>query len=94
MVSEKVTIRNENGIHLRPAGMLVGEANKFRCHVMMYYGERKMNCKSLMSLLAFPVCPGEEVIIECEGEDDYDFPTLILLEVYMTLFKYEGGVLT
>jgi len=70
VVSEKVTIRNENGIHLRPAGMLVGEANKFRCHVMMYYGEHKMNCKSLMSLLAFPVCPGEEVIIECEGEDE------------------------
>lgn len=29
-----------------------------------------MNCKSLMSLLAFPVCPGEEVTIECEGEDE------------------------
>jgi len=24
----------------------------------------------------------------------YDFPTLILLEVYITLFKYEGGILT
>ena len=70
MISEKVIIKNESGIHLHPAGMLVGEANKFRCHVMMYYGERKMNCKSLMSLLAFPVCPGEEVTIECEGEDE------------------------
>ena len=57
MISEKVIIKNESGIHLHPAGMLVGEANKFRCHVMMHYGERKMNCKSLMSLLAFPVCP-------------------------------------
>ena len=70
MISEKVIIKNESGIHLHPAGMLVGEANKFRCHVMMHYGERKMNCKSLMSLLAFPVCPGEEVTIECEGEDE------------------------
>ena len=70
MISEKVIIKNESGIHLHPAGMLVGEANKFRCQVMMHYGERKMNCKSLMSLLAFPVCPGEEVTIECEGEDE------------------------
>ena len=70
MISEKVIIKNESGIHLHPAGMLVGEANKFRCHVMMHYGERKMNCKSLMSLLAFPVCPGEEVTIECEGEGE------------------------
>ena len=70
VISEKVIIKNESGIHLHQAGMLVGEANKFRCHVMMHYGERKMNCKSLMSLLAFPVCPGEEVTIECEGEDE------------------------
>ena len=70
VISEKVIIKNESGIHLHPAGMLVGEANKFRCHVMMHYGERKMNCKSLMSLLAFPVCPGEEVTIKCEGEDE------------------------
>ena len=35
---------------------------------MMIHGEHKMNCKSLMSLLAFPVPPGDEVTIECEGE--------------------------
>lgn len=70
MVSEKVVIENECGLHLRPAGMLVGEANKFRCHVMMFHGEYKMNCKSLMSLLAFPVCPGDEVTVECDGEDE------------------------
>ncbi len=29
-----------------------------------------MNCKSLMSLLAFPVCPGDEVTVECYGEDE------------------------
>lgn len=70
MVSEKLVIQNESGLHLRPAGMLVSEANKFRSHVMMLHGEYKMNCKSLMSLLAFPVCPGDEVIIECDGEDE------------------------
>jgi len=70
MVSKKLIVENESGLHLRPAGMLVSEANKFRSHVMMYHGEYKMNCKSLMSLLAFPVCPGDEVTIECYGEDE------------------------
>lgn len=70
MVTQKLIIENETGIHLRPAGMLVEEANKFRCHIMMYCQDHKMNCKSLMSLLAFPVCPGEEVVLECEGEDE------------------------
>lgn len=70
MVRKKVVVENESGLHLRPAGMLVGEANKFDCHVMMLHGEHRMNCKSLMSLLAFPVCPGDEVTVECDGEDE------------------------
>lgn len=70
MVRRTITINNESGLHLRPAGMLVSVANKCKSHVMMTHGEHKMNCKSLMSLLAFPVCPGDEVIVECYGEDE------------------------
>lgn len=70
VVSKNVVIKNEAGLHLRPAGMLVGEANKFDCHVMLLHGEYMMNCKSLMSLLAFPVCPGDEVTVECDGVDE------------------------
>ena len=70
MVRERVTIKNENGLHLRPAGKLVTVANKCSSHVMMTFGEHTMNCKSLMSLLAFPVCPGDEVTVECYGEDE------------------------
>lgn len=70
MVREQLKIQNPNGLDLRPAGMLVGEANKFKSHIMMYSDEHKMNCKSLMSLLAFPVGPEADVVIECEGEDE------------------------
>ena len=70
MVRERLIIENEAGLHLRPAGMLVSEANKCESHVMLICGEHRMNCKSLMSLLAFPVCPGDEVTIECYGVDE------------------------
>lgn len=70
VLRERLVIDNETGLHLRPAGMLVSEANKCASHVMLICGEHKMNCKSLMSLLAFPVCPGDEVTIECYGEDE------------------------
>ena len=63
-------IQSPIGIDLRSAGMLVGEANKFQSHIMMYHGEYKMNCKSLMSMLAFPVGPEADVVIECKGEDE------------------------
>ena len=70
MVRKTMKIENENGLHLRPAGMLVSEANRCSSHVMMVCGEHTMNCKSLMSLLAFPVCPGDEVTVECYGEEE------------------------
>ena len=70
VVRESVTIENEKGLHLRPAGRLVTEANRYSSHVMMTCKEHTMNCKSLMSLLAFPVCPGDEVTVECYGEDE------------------------
>ena len=56
-------IQSPNGIDLRSAGMLVGEANKFQSYIMMYHGEYKMNCKSLMSMLACPVGPEADVVI-------------------------------
>ena len=59
VVQETITIRNESGLHLRPAGDMVGIANKYSSRVMLICGEHTMNCKSLMSLLAFPVCPGD-----------------------------------
>ena len=45
-------------------------ANKFRSRIRLQSGEHERNCKSLMSLLAFPICPGTEVTIQCEGEDE------------------------
>ena len=70
MVSKNITVQNEEGIHLRPASMLVDQANKFRSRIRLQSGEHERNCKSLMSLLAFPICPGTEVTIQCEGEDE------------------------
>ena len=70
MVSKNITVDNEEGIHLKPASILVEQANKFRSRIRLYSGEHERNCKSLMSLLAFPICPGTEVTIQCEGEDE------------------------
>ena len=70
MVSKNIIVQNEEGIHLRPASMLVDQANKFRSRIRLQSGEHERNCKSLMSLLAFPICPGTEVTIQCEGEDE------------------------
>lgn len=78
MVSKSIIVQNEEGIHLRPASMLVDQANKFRSRITLHSGDHERNCKSLMSLLAFPVCPGTEVTIQCDGADEEEALEAIL----------------
>ena len=37
MLSYKVTVRNPSGLHLRPAGLLCGEAIKYKSSVTFQY---------------------------------------------------------
>ena len=55
MLSYKVTVRNPSGLHLRPAGLLCGEAIKY---------------KSVLSVLGACVKSGDEITLVCEGEDE------------------------
>ena len=49
MVSQKVTIKNPTGLHLRPAGILCKEAMQFKSHVTFRYRENTANAKSVLS---------------------------------------------
>ena len=48
MVSQKVTIKNPTGLHLRPAGILCKEAMQFKSHVTFRYRENTANAKSVL----------------------------------------------
>ena len=39
MVSQKVTVKNPTGLHLRPAGILCKEAMQFKSHITFRYRE-------------------------------------------------------
>ena len=39
MVSQKVTIKNPTGLHLRPAGNLCKEAMRFKCTITFSFRE-------------------------------------------------------
>ena len=43
MVSKNIIVQNEEGIHLRPASMLVDQANKFRSRIRLQSGEHERN---------------------------------------------------
>lgn len=70
MVSQKVTIKNPTGLHLRPAGNLCKEAMKFRSLITFNFKDNTANAKSVLSVLGACVKCGDEVEFVCEGEDE------------------------
>lgn len=70
MKSFTYTIKDELGIHARPAGQLVTEAKKFASTITISAGEKQANAARLMAVMALGVKCGHEVTIIAEGEDE------------------------
>ena len=63
------TIADEQGIHARPAGMLVKLMQGFTSDISLTRGEKTINCKKLFALMGLAVKCGETVTFSAEGED-------------------------
>lgn len=78
MVSEKVTVINKSGIHARPASELAKAAMKCRSDVSIVSGDKKINPKSVLNLMAAVIRCGTEIEVQCEGETEKeDLRTLV-----------------
>ena len=72
MVSQKVTVKNPTGPHLRPAGILCKEEMQFKSHITFRYRENTANAKSVLSVLGACIKSGDEIELVCEGEDEQE----------------------
>lgn len=65
----KVVIRNKQGLHARPAALLVQTANKFDCDVEIQKGKEKVNGKSIMGIMTLAAGAGTSLVIRTSGDD-------------------------
>lgn len=63
-------IKDENGIHARPAGMLVKAAAAFKSSVKIKKGEKTADGKKLFGLMGLAVKGGDAITVLCDGEDE------------------------
>ncbi|MDO4167820.1 MAG: HPr family phosphocarrier protein [Eubacteriales bacterium] len=70
-------IKDEVGIHARPAGLLVKEVKKFQSVVTVEKDGKKAEAKKLMALMGLGVKCGDEVVVEISGEDEESAYTAI-----------------
>lgn len=66
------TIKDELGIHARPAGLLVKEASKFESAVKIKKGEKEADAKRIFGVMGLGVKCGDEVTVSVDGADEDD----------------------
>lgn len=82
MTKQKVIVKNQSGLHLRPAGILCRTAMLYKSHITLCHGDTTANAKSVLSVLGAGVKTGDELEITCEGVDEQE-----ALEAMVNLFE-------
>lgn len=63
-------IKDEIGIHARPAGLLVKEAAKFKSVITIGKGDKSSEATKLFGIMGLGVKCGDEVSVKVDGEDE------------------------
>ena len=66
----KYVITDPEGIHARPAGILVKQAAGYQSAVKITKGAKSADAKSIFGVVGLGVKTGEEVTITVEGADE------------------------
>ena len=70
MKTFEYTIKDELGIHARPAGLLVKEAKKYESECTITKDGKTKKLTQLMMLMSLGVKQGETVTVTAEGTDE------------------------
>lgn len=69
-MEKTVTLLNEEGLHARPAGVLVKKASEFKSAIEIRANGAAKNAKSIMGLMSLGLEKGAQITIVATGEDE------------------------
>ncbi len=70
MIRFNYTIKDELGIHARPAGMLAKTAKQFSSAITVACGEKSASATKLIALMGLGIKCGDTVAVTIEGSDE------------------------
>lgn len=70
MVSRSYTIKNEEGLHARPASDFCKTANRFKSKITICKDGETFDAKSILMILCIGAVQGDTIEIRAEGEDE------------------------
>ncbi|EKU99272.1 phosphotransferase system HPr (HPr) family protein [Leptolyngbya sp. PCC 7375] len=69
VTSEPIVISNPQGLHARPAAVLVNLTKKYQSQVSLLRSRERANAKSVVAIMAMEVAYGDRVTLEARGAD-------------------------
>lgn len=66
----KYVIKDQEGIHARPAGELVKAAKQFESKITLTKDGKSGDCKKIFGIMGLAVKCGQEVVITVDGADE------------------------
>ncbi|MGD9644264.1 MAG: HPr family phosphocarrier protein [Pirellulales bacterium] len=64
-----VTVINPQGLHARPADLLVKLANQFQTTIEIVHGNQRADCKSILEIMSLGAFAGATLELEACGPD-------------------------
>lgn len=70
MFVKEVSVKNQVGLHARPATFFIQKANEFKSSIWVEREERRVNAKSLLGILSLGIVGGTDIRIIADGSDE------------------------
>ncbi|KLU60334.1 phosphocarrier protein HPr [Peptococcaceae bacterium CEB3] len=70
MIKREYTLTNPQGLHARPASLLVQAAGQSRSEVTLIKNNKEYNAKSILGVLSLGAQKGDSLVIKIEGPDE------------------------
>ena len=64
------TVNDPDGIHARPAGLLVKEANKYNSQITIKLGDKTADAKKIFSLMGIAAKKSDNLQVTVIGDDE------------------------
>ena len=62
-------IKNQAGLHARPAAMFAQKASSFKSSIMIFKEGKNANAKSIISIMGLGVKKGDNLLVKIDGPD-------------------------
>ena len=70
MCTKEVSVKNQVGLHARPATFFIQKANEFKSSIWVEKEDRRVNAKSLLGILSLGILGGTPIKIIADGVDE------------------------